>query len=120
MNDHFATKGLSLSHTKFFGFQLILSLIYQSKIGITQKNTNIYMEKHFLRIFTWKNPFFLEGKTMRQTLNQFTSSKSITIILKFMPNLRFTKYNNKSTSVCLTVKETPIVFFALHTLIIFL
>ena len=78
------------------------------------------MEKHFLRIFTWKNPFFLEGKTTRQTLNQFTIYKSITIILKFMPNLRFTKYNNKSTSVCLTVKETPIVFFALHTLIIFL
>jgi len=66
-------------------------------------NTNIYM----------KNYFSLKGKTTAQTSNQFTIIKSIIIILKFMPNLRFTKYNNKSTSVCLTVKENPLGFFAL-------
>ena len=30
-----------------------------------------------------------------------------------MPNLRFTKYNNKSPNVCLKAKENPLIFFAL-------
>ena len=50
---------------------------------------------------------------MGKTLNQFVIIKSITITLKFMPNLRFTKYNNKSFSICLMAKENPIVFFTL-------
>ena len=63
-----------------------------------------------------KNPFSLNGKIMKQTPNQFTIIKSIIIIHKFMPNLRFTKYNNKSSFVCLTVKENLLVFFTLtHT-----
>ena len=60
-----------------------------------------------------KNHFSLKRKTTAQTSNQFTIIKSITIILKFMTNLRFTKYNNKSTSVCLTIKENLLGFFAL-------
>ena len=56
----------------------------------------------------------LKGKIMEETLNQFTIIKSITIILKFMPNLRFTKYNNKSSCVCLMAKENLIVFFGLQ------
>ena len=51
-------------------------------------NTNIYED----------NPFFLKGKTTKQTLNQFTIIKSITIIF----------------CVCLTAKEKiSLVFFAL-------
>ena len=57
--------------------------------------------------------FSLKGKITGQTPNQFTIIKLITIILKFIPNLRFTKYNNKSTSVCLTIKENLLGFFAL-------
>ena len=66
-----------------------------------------------------ENSFSLKGKIMGQTPNQFIIIKSITIIFKCMPNLRFTKYNNKSTSVCLTAKEKLLVFFTLsHILII--
>ena len=43
----------------------------KSKITITHKNINIYVEKHF----------FLKEKITGQTLNQFTTIKSITIII---------------------------------------
>ena len=57
--------------------------------------------------------FSLKGKIIGQTPNQFTIIKLITIILKFIPNLRFTKYNNKSSYVCLMVKEKLLIFFTL-------
>lgn len=51
---------------------------------------------------------------MRQTLNNFIIIKSIIIIiLKFMPKLKLTKYNNKPSCACLTAKENRIVFFSL-------
>ena len=68
--------------------QIILSLILE-----IQNNINTQKHKYLC-----KNHFFLKKKIMKQTLNQFTIIKKITIILKFMPNLRFMKYNNKSTS----------------------
>ena len=70
-------------------------------MAITHKNTIIYVEKSFS----------LKGKVIGQTPNLFIIIKSITIILKFMPNLRSTKYNNKTSSVCLTAKENLLIFF---------
>ena len=67
--------------------QIILSLILEIQNNNTQEHK-----------YLGKNHFFLKEKIMKQTLNQFTIIKKITIILKFMPNLRFIKYNNKFTS----------------------
>ena len=65
-------------HSRFVESQIILSKNYQFKIAITHKNTNIYME----------NRFFLKGKTMGQTPNNFTIIKSITIILVYVSRLK--------------------------------
>ena len=79
----------------------------QFKIIITCKNINIHLENHFS----------LKEKTIKQTPNNFTIIKSITIIFKFMPELRSTKYNNKSSFVCLTTKkETSLLFFMKHSI----
>ena len=78
---------------------------YQFKIIITYKNTNIHL----------KNPFFLKEKTIEQTLNTFTIIKSITIIFKFTADLRSTKYNNKSSCICLTAKKKTLLFFTKHS-----
>ena len=60
------------------GSQIILSKNYQFKIAITHVNTNIYI----------KNPFSLKWKITRQTSNNFTIIKSITIILMYISQLK--------------------------------
>ena len=66
--------------------------------------------------YSLRKSFLIEGKTIKQTPNNFTIIKSITIIFKFTPELRSTKYNNKSSFVCLTIKkETSLLFFMKHS-----
>ena len=47
---------------------------------------------------------------MRQILNNFTIIKSITIILKFMPNLKFSKYNINPPVYVSRIKKNLIFF----------
>ena len=60
-----------------------------------------------------ENLFTLDGRIKRQTQNNFTIIKIIIIIFKFVSNLKFTKYNNKSSYICLTTKEILFIFFSL-------
>ena len=59
---------------------------YENKEHVQE--TKIYVE----------NYFFLKRKTTGPTLNNFTIIKSITIFLKFMPNLKFPRNNNNILS----------------------
>lgn len=77
--------------------------IITKSINSKSNHTNIYV----------KNVFSLKEKITEQIPNQFTIINSIIIILKFTPNLRSTKYNNKTSSLCLMAKENLLIFFAL-------
>ena len=72
------------------GSQIILS----QKLAIQNNN---YTQEHKYYV---ENPFFLKGKTMRKTLNNFTSIKSITIILVYVSRLK------KISLVFLTLTHT--------------
>ena len=63
---------------------------------IAHKNTNIYVENHF----------FLKGKTLRQTSNQFTIIKSITIIFVYVSRLKknFTCFSLLSHTLIISIK----------------
>ena len=84
------------------GSQIILPPI------LVIQNNNHIQEHKYLR----EKPFLFKEKN-HGTNSKSIYIKSITIILKFMPKLRFNKYNNKSSSVILTTKEKLLVFFTL-------
>ena len=65
---------------------LLKPMGYENKEHVQE--TKIYVE----------NYFFLKRKTTGPTLNNFTIIKSITIFLKFMPNLKFPRNNNNILS----------------------
>ena len=72
------TSTITLALIPLVGFQIILSQILAIQNNNHTQNTNIYME----------NPFSLKGKITRQTLNNFTIIKSITIVFVYVSRLK--------------------------------
>ena len=72
------TSTLTLALIPLVGSQITLSQILAIQNNNHTQNTNIYVE----------NPFSLKGKITRQTLNNFTIIKSITIVLVHVSRLK--------------------------------